>query len=237
MCALTRKAKGQSGFTNPRPALSVACMAITVLTFGDSNTYGTPPAHARGEYRRFGPETRWPQVMQAALGPDCTLVEDGLPGRTTCRADPVTGVHMDGQLGLRIALESNGPIDLLIIMLGTNDLQTHYAAGVDQVVGGLAGLLAIARSEPYQLRHDGFQIMLVAPPVVLEQGTYRDTLLGAQAKSRDLSAAIAQLADHWGIGFFDAGAYIKSSPLDGLHFEADDHIILGRAIATRIAAM
>lgn len=212
-------------------------MVRTVLTFGDSNTYGTPPAHARGEYRRFGPESRWPTVMQAALGPKWTLVEDGLPGRTTNRADPVMGGHMDGQLGLRIALESNGPIDLLIIMLGTNDLQTQHAATVDQIVGGLAGLLAIARSEPYQLRHGGFDILLVAPPTVLEQGTFRDTLLGAHEKSRDLPFAIAQLADHWGVAFLDAGAHIKSSPLDGLHFEAQDHVTLGQAIATKIGAM
>lgn len=212
-------------------------MVRTVLTFGDSNTYGTPPAHARGEYRRFGPESRWPTVMQAALGPKWTLVEDGLPGRTTNRADPVMGAHMDGQLGLRIALESNGPIDLLIIMLGTNDLQTQHAATVDQIVGGLAGLLAIARSEPYQLRHGGFDILLVAPPTVLEQGTFRDTLLGAHEKSRDLPFAIAQLADHWGVAFLDAGAHIKSSPLDGLHFEAQDHVTLGQAIATKIGAM
>jgi lysophospholipase L1-like esterase len=212
-------------------------MTKTVMTFGDSNTFGTPPAHARGEYRRFGPQTRWPTVMQAALGDSWDLVEEGLPGRTTNRADPVMGAHMDGQLGLRIALESNGPIDLLVIMLGTNDLQTLHAATVDQVVGGLAGLLAIARSEPYQLRHEGFEIMLIAPPLVLEQGTFREGLLGAHEKSRDLPFAIAQLADHWGVDFLDAGAHIKPSPLDGVHFEADDHITLGHAVAVKIEAM
>ena len=212
-------------------------MTKTVLTFGDSNTYGTPPAHARGEYRRFGPQTRWPTVMHAGLGPDWALIEDGLPGRTTNRADPIMGAHMDGQLGLRIALESNGPIDLLIIMLGTNDLQTHHASTVEQIVGGLAGLLAIARTEPYQLRHDGFDILLVAPPTVLEQGTFRETSLGAHEKSRDLPFAIAQLADHWGIAFLDAGAHIKPSPLDGIHFEPQDHIILGNAIAAKVAAL
>jgi lysophospholipase L1-like esterase len=212
-------------------------MTKTVMTFGDSNTYGTPPAHARGEYRRFGPQTRWPTVMQAALGDNWDLVEDGLPGRTTNRADPVMGAHMDGQLGLRIALESSGPIDLLVIMLGTNDLQTLHAATVDQVVGGLAGLLAIARSEPYQLRHEGFEIMLIAPPLVLEQGTFRDGLLGAHEKSRDLPFAIAQLADHCGVDFLDAGAHIKPSPLDGVHFEAEDHVTLGHAVAAKIEAM
>ena len=212
-------------------------MTKTVMTFGDSNTYGTPPAHAKGELRRFGPDTRWPKVMQAALGPDWSVIEEGLPGRTTNRADPVMGAHMDGQTGLRIALESHGPIDLLTIMLGTNDMQTHHGATVDQVIGGLASLLVIARSEPYQLRHDGFDILLIAPPVILEQGTYRDTLLGAHQKSRDLPLRIAELADHWRTGFFDSDAHIGPSPVDGLHFEAADHIILGKAIAAKIGSM
>ena len=212
-------------------------MTKTVLTFGDSNTYGTPPAHARGEFNRFGPGIRWPTVMQSALGPDWALVEDGLPGRTTNKADPVMGAHMDGQLGLRIALESQGPIDLLVIMLGTNDLKTHHGAGVDQVVAGLAGLLGIARSEPYQLRHGGFDILLISPPSVLEQGTFRDGLLGATTKSRDLPFAIAQLADHWGLPFMDAGMHIQPSPIDGLHFAAEDHVTLGRAVAAKIAAL
>lgn len=211
-------------------------MTKTVLTFGDSNTYGTPPAHARGEYKRYGPEVRWPTVMHKALGSGWTLIEEGLPGRTTNRADPVMGPHMDGQLGLRIALESHGPIDLLIMMLGTNDMQTHHGAAVDQVVAGLAGLLAIARSEPYQTRHGGFDIMLIAPPSVLEQGTYRDTLLAARGKSLELPFAIAQLADHWGIDFLDASAHIESSPVDGLHFEAKDHVTLGHAVAAKVAA-
>ena len=212
-------------------------MAKTVLTFGDSNTYGTPPAHQKGEFRRFGPDIRWPMVMAQALGKSWDVIEDGLPGRTTCRPDPVMGPHMDGQLGLRIALESNGPIDLLMIMLGTNDMQTHHCATVDHVVGGLAALLLIAKTEPYQLRHDGFDIMLIAPPVILEEGTYKDSQLGARAKSQALPNAIAALAAHWGVGFFDASTTIVSSPIDGLHFTADQHQILGRALAARLEAM
>ena len=212
-------------------------MTKTVLTFGDSNTYGTPPAHAKGELRRFGPDTRWPMVMQATLGPDWAVIEEGLPGRTTNRTDPIMGPHMDGQLGLRIALESHGPIDLLTIMLGTNDMQTHHGASVDQVIGGLASLLAIARSEPYQTRHVGFDILLIAPPEMLEQGTFRESLLGAHQKSRDLPLRIAELADHWKTDFFDAGAHIGPSPIDGIHFEAADHVTLGKAIAAKIGSM
>ena len=212
-------------------------MTKTVLTFGDSNSYGTPPARARGENRRFGPDIRWPAVMHSILAPDWTLIEQGLPGRTTCLPDPVMGPHMDGQIGLRIALESHGPIDLLVIMLGTNDLQTHHRSSVEQVVGGLASLLAIARSEPYQTRHGGFDILLICPPPVLEQGIYRDTLMGAHAKSVALAPRVAALADHWGIPFLDAGAHISPSQTDGIHFDAEDHVILAEAIAAKISVL
>ena len=124
-----------------------------------------------------------------------------------------------------------------MIMLGTNDLKTLHRSSSDQIVGGLAGLLAIARSEPYQLRHGGFEILLVCPPPVLEQGIYRDTLMGAHAKSIELTIQIATLADHWGIPFLNAGAHISSSQTDGIHFDADDHVILGKAMAARIAAL
>ncbi len=212
-------------------------MTKTILTFGDSNTYGTPPAKARGENRRFGPDTRWPCVMGATLGDSWEVIEAGLPGRTTCLPDPVMGAHMDGVVGLRIALESNGPIDLLTIMLGTNDLQTHHAATPAQICGGLAGLVALARSEPYQTRHKGFDILLIAPPPVLEQGTYRETLMGAAAKSKELPALVGGLADHWGIAWMNAGDHIGVSTLDGLHFEAQDHVTLGHAVAAKVASL
>jgi lysophospholipase L1-like esterase len=212
-------------------------MVKTVLTFGDSNTYGTPPARARGENRRFGPDVRWPCVMVDALGADWALIEAGLPGRTTCLGDPVMGAHMDGQLGLRIALEGHGPIDLLTIMLGTNDAQTHHARSAEQIVGGIAGLLAIARSEPYQTRHNGFDILVIAPAVTLEQGTYRDTQMGAAAKSAAFAPMMQALSDHWRVGFFDAGAHVTASPIDGVHLSAEAHQRLGAAMAAVVRTL
>ena len=212
-------------------------MAKTVLTFGDSNTYGTPPAEARGENRRFGPDIRWPCVMARELGADWHVIEAGLPGRTTSLADPVMGAHMDGQVGLRIALEGHGPIDLLTIMLGTNDAQTHHARSAEQIVGGLAALLSIARSEPYQTRHGGFDILIIAPPPTMEQGTYRDTQMGAAQKSQSFAALMAALAAHWGVPFFDAGAHISVSPIDGVHIAAEDHQTLGAALAEKVRSL
>ena len=212
-------------------------MTKTIMTFGDSNTYGTPPAHARGENRRFDASIRWPCVMLETLGDGYALIEQGLPGRTTVLPDPVMGLHMDGQIGLRIALESHGPIDLLTIMLGTNDAQTHHARSAAQIVGGLAALLAIARSEPYPQRHGGFDILLIAPPPLIEEGTYKDTLLGGAAKTGAFATLIRELADHWGIAFFDAGEIISTSPVDGVHFAAESHVSLGKALADKVRSL
>jgi lysophospholipase L1-like esterase len=175
--------------------------------------------------------------MADALGPDWALVEAGLPGRTTVLADPVMGAHMDGQLGLRIALEGHGPIDLLTIMLGTNDAQTHHARSAEQIVGGMAALLAIARSEPYQLRHGGFEILLIAPPATMEQGTYKDTQMGAAAKTAQFPALMQSLAAHWRTAFFDASTVIAPSPIDGIHFAAETHLKLGSALAEKVRSL
>ncbi len=102
-------------------------MAMTerrVMCFGDSNTWGlvpvaTPPSvrHPRAQ--------RWPHVMAAALGGDVTVIEEGLNGRTTDAADPLApllgGAGLDGSAYFPAALASHLPLDLVIIMLGTND--------------------------------------------------------------------------------------------------------------------
>ncbi len=76
--------------------------------------------------------------------------------------------------------------------------------------------------------------MVIAPPPILEQGTYRDTLMGAAEKSRAFAPMIAALAAHWGVAFLDAGALVGSSPIDGLHLSAEDHAILGAAVAQKV---
>lgn len=212
-------------------------MTKTLLTYGDSNTYGTPPITQRGTSERLNRGTRWPTVTQATLGQNWTLIEEGLPGRTTAHADPTMGAHMDGQLGLRIALQSHGPIDVLTLMLGTNDLKYQFGLSPDAIAGGIAGLLAIAMGDEMQLRHGGFKTLLICPPPVLEQGPIVDVFFGAHAKSLSLPALYEKLAQHWNIGYFDAGTVIAPSEIDGVHFDAAAHPILGAAVANAITKM
>ncbi len=163
---------------------------------------------------------RWPVVLAETLG--CTLIEEGLPGRMAAgHGDTVMGPEMNGQLGLRIALASHGPIDLLTIMLGTNDLK-------------LAGLIKIAQVEELQAKHGGFDILLICPPPILEGGTFASDFAGQRVVSEALPAAYAFVAETRGVWFMDAGAHIISSEVDAIHFDAATHEVLGRAVAAEI---
>ncbi len=213
---------------NPEDGMSV------ILCFGDSNTHGTPPMRTVGEYARFGADVRWPSRMARALGWE--LVEEGLPGRTAHIADPVMGAHMDGCEGLKIALQSHGPIDWLVIMLGTNDVKARFGASAEQVTGGIAALLDIAQSAEMQTRHGGFRVLLICPPPVLEQGPIADQFFGARRRSLELPALYKALAEARGVAFLDAGQVISVSPQDGVHYEAAAHGALADAVAAALWA-
>ena len=107
--------------------------ARTVLCYGDSNTYGAVPTLARIGRHRFAPDRRWPGIVRKQLGSGWDVVEEGLPSRTTLRDDPIEGSHKNGLRGLPIALESHMPIDLVILMLGTNDLKQRFAASPSDI--------------------------------------------------------------------------------------------------------
>ncbi len=212
-------------------------MSRTLLVFGDSNSHGSPPSTNNDEYLRYDAAIRWPQVMARALGPGWTLIEEGLPGRTTQFEDPLMGAHMNGQTGLRIALESHGPIDLLIIMLGTNDAKTRFNPTPERIVSGISGLVDIALSEPMQARHDGFAVLVICPAPIEEIGPETGEFLGGAAVSAGLAPVLAAHCRARGVGFFDAGSVVEVSPQDGIHLEPDAHQTLGLAVAQTIEGM
>ena len=205
-----------------------------MMCFGDSNTHGTPPMKEQGEYRRFNANTRWPCRAARNLGWD--LVEEGLPGRTAQWGDAVMGPIMNGIDGLKIALQSHGPIDWLVIMLGTNDAKARFGASAEQIAGGIAALLDIAQSPEMQARHAGFRVLLICPPPVLEQGPIADQFYGARRRSLEVPLLYKALAAARGVAFLDAGQVISVSPQDGVHFDADAHAALADAVAATLWA-
>ena len=208
-----------------------------LLTFGDSNTHGTPPIVERGVYQRFDASIRWPQVCHRALGTGWELAEEGLPGRTAQFPDLVMGAHMNGQDGLKIALQSHGPLDVLTIMLGTNDVKARFSATPEMVTAGIAGLVDLALSLEMQGRHGGFKVLLICPPPVVETGPIAGEFFGAAARSAGLAARYQALARARGIGFLDAGSVIAVSAQDGIHFDPAAHQALGRAVAQAVRAL
>ena len=205
-------------------------MTGPILCFGDSNTYGTPPMRVRGGGARFGRDIRWPARLAGITGRE--VIEEGLPGRTACAGtDPEMGAHMDGPLGLRIALQSHGPIDQLVVMLGTNDLKAHFGRGPQAISAGVATLLQIATSEEMQTRHGGFATLLICPPPILETGVLAALFLGGAETSQALWPRYRALAEAHGTAALEAGAQIESSPVDGIHLEPAAHARLAEAVA------
>jgi len=208
--------------------------ARTVLCYGDSNTHGTLPLHNLGERRRLGPDERWPGVLAGESGSAWLVIEEGHGGRTTVHPDPVTGVHKNGLAVLPAILESHRPLDVVVIMLGTNDLKRRFNMPAIEIGESVAQLvLATLRSD---CGPDGGapEVLLIAPPPVLETGVLAEIFEGAAGKSKRLGSVIAAVAEKLGVGFLDAGEVIASSPVDGVHFDAAEHAKLGRAVAAAL---
>jgi lysophospholipase L1-like esterase len=208
-----------------------------ILCYGDSNTWGADPAD---DTRRFPWPVRWPGVLQRELGDACHVVEEGLGGRTTVFDDPLTQGRSGKEL-IAPALECHAPLDLVVLMLGTNDISyAHLTAA--HAAGGAAELAhLVRRSEAGPQGPDGQapQVLLVCPPPV---GPFRNNRrlelwAGSDVKSRALPQEFARVASDMGVPWLDAGRVIRTSPLDGWHLEASQHELLGIAVAARVREM
>jgi lysophospholipase L1-like esterase len=198
----------------------------SVLCYGDSNTWGFDPATRE----RFPPNVRWTGILAAALGADYRVIEEGLNGRTTRWDDPIE-LHRNGLAYLVPCLESHQPIDLVLIMLGTNDLKARFRLSAGDIAQSAAGLGQIAARTARDAAGQPATVLLIAPPPVASLSGYDLMFEGAAAKSALFADYYARAADWHGLAFFDAGSVIRSSDLDGIHFEDDQHRTLGEALA------
>jgi len=208
-----------------------------VLAYGDSNTHGTVPMETLEDQGRLGPAERWPGICAAALGAGWRIVEEGLPGRTTVHPDPVEGVYKNGLAILPAILESHRPIDLVVLMLGTNDLKQKFCVPPVEVANAVSLLLHTLRHSYMGPGGGQPRLLLVAPAPIEETGCLAEMFTGGAAKSRRLAALYAAEAARHGAAFLDAGEVIAVSPVDGIHFDAEAHAALGRAIAAKIEGL
>jgi lysophospholipase L1-like esterase len=203
--------------------------ARTILCYGDSNTWGYDPESGT----RFPADVRWTGVMARELGHEYRIIEEGLNGRTTRWDDPISPGR-NGLTYLAPCLESHQPLDMVLIMLGTNDLKQRFNLTASDIAESAGDLAGIAKSVGKNATGQASRVLLIAPPAITTLTDLDEMFAGAEPKSRLFSRYFRLIAGWHDVSFFDAGAVIMSSPLDGIHFEAHSHRILGQALANEV---
>ncbi len=201
----------------------------TVLCYGDSLTWGySAETGARHPF-----EDRWPSVLQKALGEEVVVIAEGLNGRTTAYDDHLADCDRNGARVLPTVLHSHAPVDLVIIMLGSNDMKPVVAGTAFAAMRGIERLVELVRHHAWpDDSSEEPDILIVAPPTICEtaNASFASSFSGSVEQSAMLATLYADLADDLGCGFFDAGSVARTTPLDGVHLDAENTRALGRGI-------
>ncbi len=200
-----------------------------ILCYGDSLTWGYDPV----TYERFDEETRWTGVLGSLAGPGAVIIEEGQNGRTIATDDPTKG-WKNGLNYVIPCVESHKPLDIMIIMLGSNDLKSkfHYTAGdiADEMKLMLESILSYNRFR----MGDRMKILLVAPPRItsgIVNSKFADKFDNTAAEiAKGLAPAYKALADSYNVMFMDAADYVEVSREDSLHLDREGQRKLGEAI-------
>lgn len=207
-------------------------MTKTILCYGDSNTFGS--ATVERPDGRYAYEERWTGVLAASLSSPWRVIEEGLPGRTTVRDDPVEGEILNGKTYLLSCLLSHRPLDVVAIMLGSNELKARFNVSAWDIAEGVGTLVNIVRMAAVGRKGGTPEVLVIAPPPVQQAlPLCAEMFAGAYEKSLQFAERYAALATNRNTHFLDAGSVINSSKIDGLHFDPEAHFALGQAVATK----
>jgi lysophospholipase L1-like esterase len=171
--------------------------------------------------------------LRHELGDGYEIIEAGLNGRTTVWDDPIEG-YKNGKEQLIPWLETHRPLDLVIIMLGTNDLKMRFSVPAFDIASSAGVLVDIVQKSATGIKNGAPGVLLMAPPPVSKLTDFAEMFQGAEAKSRKFSQHYRRVAEEYGCEFLDTSKIIVSSELDGIHFEASEHQKLGKAVADAV---
>lgn len=206
-----------------------------ILVYADSLSWGIIP----GTRKRLAFDQRWPGVLEHALraaSHDVRVIENCLNGRRTVWDDPFKEGR-NGQTGLAQAIEMHSPLNLVILMLGTNDFQCTHSNTAWLSAQGTARLIQTIRQAPIEPGMPVPSILVVAPPTIVEpRGTIAAKFADAELTSPQLVDALRQICEEQKVRFFDANTITDASKVDGIHLDAPQHKQLGQALATLVAA-
>lgn len=200
-----------------------------ILCYGDSLTWGYD---AQGP-ARHAHENRWPSVLEQTLGSGFRVIAEGLNGRTTAFDDWLAGEDRNGARTLPVVLGSHMPLDLVIIMLGSNDMKPWIHGRALAAAHGMKRLVQIVRGHPYFGGAPAPKILLVSPPPMSRTDNleFADMFAGGNQASQKLAGLYRAVADETGCGFFDAASVATTTPLDGVHLDAENTRAIGKALA------
>jgi lysophospholipase L1-like esterase len=207
-------------------------MAV-LLCFGDSLTYGFDPATGG----RFAPTHRWPDVMGAELAAGHTVITEALPGRTTVFDSPYADAR-SGRAMLAPILESHAPVDLVILMLGTNDLQIPMQLSARHSAAGLWTLIDIVNRSACGPDAGTPGCLVVAPPPIVEPAGWMGVFYaGQEAQSRELAEHYRGICEQTQTPFLAAGDVAMPSATDGIHLDPAGQRALGVAVARTVEGL
>lgn len=201
-----------------------------ILVYGDSLSWGYDAATGG----RFPIDKVWPAVMAADLGPGTDVVVEALPGRTTVFDSP----YAPGRNGAKMLLpllESHGPLDLVILMLGTNDLQEPLGLSARHAASGLWTLIDIALRSACGPAGAPPKVLVVAPPHLENPTGFMGVFYeNREIESQELAALYARIADRAQVAFFDAASVTRPADVDGVHLDLAGNALLGPALAQAV---
>lgn len=175
--------------------------------------------------------------MAAAMTPAASLIVEGLPGRTTVVDSP----YAPGRSGAALLgpiLESHAPLDAVIIMLGTNDLQGPLGLSARHAASGLWTLLDITLRSACGPAGAAPRVLAVSPPhIVAPTGFMGVFYAGREQESRQLAPTYRPVAERAGVGFFDAAQVVTPGAEDGVHLDVEGHHRLGEALAPQLTSL
>jgi len=206
---------------------------LSVVCFGDSLTWGFVP----GKKTRYSHDARWTRLLQKELGNDFYVIEEGVNGRTTGFEDPVRG-DKNGLEHLATVRKTHMPISILIIMLGTNDLQDRFQMSADSIGLAMGRLLFAATQPTDDVEGRAPKVLLMAPPPLGDfTGKEYAGLFSEEhgvAQSKLLAGVYRKLAETYGVAFFDTGSVVSVSDIDAVHLDAEPQKDLAKAIAAEV---
>jgi lysophospholipase L1-like esterase len=210
----------------------------SVLCFGDSLTWGWVPRNPPVPSERFPPEVRWTGVLADRLGEDYLVIEEGLSGRTTTADDP-TDPRLNGSAYLPAALASHLPLDLVLLMLGTNDTKASFGRTPFDIAMGMSILVGqvLASAGGVGTAYPAPKVLVVAPPPLapIPDPWFDLVYGGGHEKSTQLAGLYRSLASFHDVAFFDAGSVIATRGVDGVHFDEQNNLDLGAALAAEVS--